>query len=166
MQRLSQFEHHVVGRVDHVVQRAHPAQLQPPAHPERRGPDLDSANRQRRVARAQLGREYLDPSASPRAAPPSAALAPAWQLRGLDGRLLELQSEQRRDLARQAQDRQAIAAIGRDRDIEHGVVETADRAPARLPAARRPAAPRFPRDRPKSPARAPSTASPPSARRG
>ena len=62
------FEHHVVGRVDHVVQRAHSAQLQPPAHPERRGANFHSANRQRRVARAELGREDLDRNAARSAA--------------------------------------------------------------------------------------------------
>ena len=33
---LPQLEHHVVGHVDHVADAAHPAPLQPPAHPLRR----------------------------------------------------------------------------------------------------------------------------------
>ena len=36
---LTHLEHHVVGDVDHVVDRAHARQGQPPRQPRRRGPD-------------------------------------------------------------------------------------------------------------------------------
>ena len=60
VQRLAQFEHHVVGRVDDVVERAHPAQFEPAPDPDRRRADLDAGHRERGVTRAQIGREYLD----------------------------------------------------------------------------------------------------------
>ena len=56
MQRLTQFEHHVVGRVDDVVERAHPAKFKPAPEPRRRRPNLDSGHRERGIARAQIGR--------------------------------------------------------------------------------------------------------------
>ena len=56
VQRLAEFEHDVVGRIDDVVERAHPAQFQPALEPRRRRTDLDSGHRERGVARAKIGR--------------------------------------------------------------------------------------------------------------
>ncbi len=41
---VAQLEHHVVGDVDDVVDRPHPAGLQPKPHPERRRADFDPAH--------------------------------------------------------------------------------------------------------------------------
>ena len=51
MQRLSELDHHVVGHIDHVVERAHPAQFKAPPDQYGRRSDLDLRHRQRRIAR-------------------------------------------------------------------------------------------------------------------
>ena len=65
VQRLSEFEHHVVGRIDDVVERAHPAQFEPAPEPRGRRPDLDSGHRERGVARAQDRARRSKPKSKP-----------------------------------------------------------------------------------------------------
>ena len=52
MQRLAHLPDHIVGAINHVVDRADAGGLHPVAQPVRRGADIYPLNEQRRVARA------------------------------------------------------------------------------------------------------------------
>ena len=74
VQRLAQLEHHVVGDVDHVVQRPPARGDDPLGEPLGRRPDLDAADEPRGVACAQLGIVDLDGDLIACGAPDSAGV--------------------------------------------------------------------------------------------
>ena len=63
VQRLARQQHHVVGDVDHVADRAHSGGRQSRLEPQRRRADADVFERTQREARAQLGAVDVDADA-------------------------------------------------------------------------------------------------------
>src|SRR5207237_574759 len=112
VQRLAALEHHVVGDVDHVVDRAHAETLEPAAHPQRRRTDLHSTHDARHVTVAQSAVADLHTD----------TIGGGWSLLR-QARLRHAQPGpgKRRHLAGDAENRQAIAAIGCDGHLEHAV---------------------------------------------
>ncbi len=114
--RLAAFEHHVVGDVHQRMDRAQPRALEASHHPGRRGrARIESANDPAVVGAASLrlrdadGTLVLDRS------------------RDRGGRAqLARGTDDRRGVARDAEHRQAVAAIGRELESEVRVVERED----------------------------------------
>ena len=119
VQRVTGLQHHVVGDVDQVRDRAHAARRQPDAHLDRARRRAHAGDDARRVARA--GGRVADLDVDP---------ATGRQRRRHDlvgARQLPPRLEQRRDLARDAGVRQRVGAVGRDVDLQH-LVDQAERA--------------------------------------
>src|SRR6185503_19327929 len=118
MERLSELEHHVVGYVDNGRDGADAAALDALPDPCRRrsgGIDaLDDA-----AAKTRARQWILDADAAPSGAAGG---------RRLERRLRQRYPGDRRDFAREAQDRQAVGTIRRQLDLEHGIVEVEDTA--------------------------------------
>ena len=112
MQRLSTLEHDVVGGVDHRADQPHPGAAEPEPEPERRSYRPDPPHQPGIVPRAEIRR--VDPHAElarrrcaglaqPRAPPTQPAPG------------------ERRHLTRDPQHRKAVAAVGRDLELEHDI---------------------------------------------
>ena len=114
VERLPELEHRVVRRVDDRVDRPHPAGDEPRLGLQRRGSRGDAAEHPRHVAETALGR--VDPDAR------DAARALVGLLQGLVHRR-QLDARERRDLARDPEDRQEVRTVGLHLDIEDGDVE-------------------------------------------
>ena len=110
VERLAALEHHVVRGVDDDVHRPHAGTAQPEAEPERRGLDVDGAHEAGTVVRAQVGSLDAHADVAGGGRPHLARPRP---------RMAEADAAQRRDLARDAEDRQAVAAVGRHLELEH-----------------------------------------------
>ena len=130
VQRLAGQQHHVVGDVDHVRDRALAGGHQPRLQPRRRGADLDVLEHARGEARAQLRALDGDPHAIELALA-ARVLAP--------GRERERGAGRGVDLAGDPVDRQAVGAVRRDlehehvgRDRQHALERHARLEPARL----------------------------------
>ena len=102
MERLAVLQHHVVGHVDHVVDGALVGGQQPLLQPRGRRPHAHPADHRAGVARAQLRVVDLDADGVGRA-----------RDRVAEGGLADGVGGARGDLVRHAQDRQAVAAVGR-----------------------------------------------------
>ena len=74
VQRLAGQQHHVVGDVDDVGDRAHPGGLQAGGHPVRRGTDLHVGEHPGHVARAEVRRLDLEARVVLHPAPPGRRL--------------------------------------------------------------------------------------------
>jgi hypothetical protein len=112
VQRLSELEQHEVRHVDDDVDRAHAGRGKPLGEPRRTRPDRDAAHEPRVVARAALAVLDLDPHRRGRR---------LTLLLRLDRRHAQRTAEVRAHLARDAEDGRAVAAIRRQRDLEHRV---------------------------------------------
>jgi hypothetical protein len=112
VQRLAELEEHQVRHVDDHVDRAHPGRGEPLGEPRRARPDRDAAHQPRAVARAAFG--VLDLDVHRR----GGGLALLFRL---DRRHPQRTAEMRAHLARDAEDRRAVAAVRRERDLEHVV---------------------------------------------
>ena len=151
VQRPAQFEHHVVGDVHQRGDRALAGALEALLHPlRRRRGSVHVADHAPGEAAAAVGSRDACTGKVASLCAGTGAIA---------GRR-ERRAGQRRDLARDAEHRQAIGAVGRQLDREH----PDRRAPAprarRARSARRPAARAARGDRRRARARAPSTACP------
>ncbi len=112
--RLTRFQHRVVADVDHVADRPLPGELQAVLHPVRRRALLDAFDQQGDEARIDL-RGFgldLDPPGDRR------SVHREW-----DGGRPERGCRERRDLARDPQDRGAAGDVGNHVDVEHDVAE-------------------------------------------
>ena len=119
--RLAELDHHVVRGIDHVADRSLAGRHQAHLDPVRRRPDPDTAHPARDEPRTEvrIGDLHLEP------------------LGGRSSRLDELRrgraqrgAGQRGDLAGQAQDRERVAPVGLDVDVEHGVAIQLGQRPA------------------------------------
>ena len=149
MQRAAAFEHHVVGDVDDVADRAHAGERRAAAASSRATPPSSTPRDQRDEARAPVGR--LDDDRARRRA----------RRRSAPGSVLgdrERQPEVRGELACDADDAHRVGTVRRDRQVEHDVVEPEHLAHVGAERARRPAARGCRRGRRRGRARAPSTA--------
>ena len=113
VQRTAAFEHHVVGDVDDVADRPHARETQPALHPVGRLPHRDRRD-PHDEARAAVGR--LDDA--DRAVERRRRRGPASS--SVSG---ERQTEVRGEIARDADDAHRVGTVGRDREVEHDVVE-------------------------------------------
>ena len=113
--RLAVFEHHIVRDIDDVVDGAHAAVAQSLAHPARRRSDLDVFHHARGVARAEVAVLNVDVDKVGDAA----AAAVRLGLVQLEGAL-----EGRARLACKADNAQAVGAVGRDLELDDGIIET------------------------------------------
>jgi hypothetical protein len=122
VQRLPRLEHHVVGHVDGERHRTHAAQQEPPLQP-----------RGGLRTRVQPGDGAQDQPVGSRGIGDLSGVAGAVDREGLDvGRVVEVHPEGGGRLARDPPDGQAVAPVGRHRDVEHLVaqVEQCDRVVA------------------------------------
>ena len=114
VQRLPEFEHHVVGDVDHGTDRAQAALLEAPTHPERRRRfDVHAGARPAAVAPAGIGRLDADCERDRR----------WWAGTGSIAHRAQRCTGERRDVARDTEDAQAVATIGSELEREQTVVE-------------------------------------------
>ena len=115
VQRAAAFEHHVVGDVDDVADRAHAREHEPALQPVGRLPHRH-ASRPSRRSRGQ------------RSGASTTTVAPSIEStrRAADRRsgTVERQAEVRGELARDADDAHRVGPVGRDREVEHDVVES------------------------------------------
>ncbi len=116
VQRVAELQHHVVGGIDQVRDRAHPARRQPHPHPQRTGADADAGDDAGVVAGTGAGVADLDVDAAAHRQRHLARLA------RLGNR--QTRAEQRRHLARDADVAERIGAVGRDVDVQHLVEQT------------------------------------------
>ena len=114
MHRLTQFEHHVVGDVHQVVDRAHAGGRQPFLHPRRRRNDLDVLDQRQSEAATKIRGGDLD-----RGAPLDGGSRPR---RGDIGRT-QGGAGKRRDLAGHPEDGQGIRAVRSEVEYEDPVPE-------------------------------------------
>ena len=112
--RLAQLDHHVVAGIDDVADRAHAGGQQAHLHRIGRRADADAAHPATDEPRAQVRLHDVDDE----------------PLSGRTARLLDLgrREPQRptghgRDLAGQAHDREGVAAVGLDVDVQHDIAE-------------------------------------------
>ncbi len=112
--RAAEVEHHVVRDVDDVRDRTGAGRAEALAQPERRGADADAREGAGREAQAAggVGDAHLDDVAS----------VAGGRRRAL-GQRQEVGVEDRRDLAGDAADREAVAAVRLDGEVEHDLVE-------------------------------------------
>ncbi len=131
--RLPRFEHHVVGHVDDVVDRAHPSRLEAPPHPlgsRSHAHTLDHGRGKPGTPdgivdgdgglRGRGGGLRTRPART-RGSPPRRGAARVHQAR----RAAHTASIRERDLARDAEQTQAVGAVGRDLEVEHHLVPDA-----------------------------------------
>ena len=111
---MAQLPQHVVGDVHHVADGPEPARAQAGGHPRRRRAHAQAADDAHGIARAEVGRLHAH------ARQPARRLA---RLAQRDLRRPQPRARERRQLARHAQDRQAIGPVGRDLDLEHALVQ-------------------------------------------
>src|SRR5262249_45053369 len=114
VQRLAGLQHYVVGRVDHIVERAHAAKLQAAAQADWRGPDLDVRHGERGVTRPQVGVRIVAYELC-RPVRWGAAANRRWPWR------FELDVENRRHFAGETDDGKAVAPVGRNFHVQDGV---------------------------------------------
>ena len=117
VQRVAGLQHHVVGDVDEVRDRPHPAGGQADAHRERARPDRQAGHQPGVVARAAGGVADLDVDATPGGQRDVGGFARLGDE--------QARSERRRHLARDADVRQRVGAVGGDVDLQH-LVEQPD----------------------------------------
>ena len=111
--RLAELEHHVVGDIHYRAYGAHARAAQTLAHPERnRRAIVDAA--QDAACEARTGRRSLELHRE--------ALRVSGGRAG-DGRTRDRGAGERRHLARNAQDREHVAPIGRHVEVEHRLIE-------------------------------------------
>ena len=115
MQRLRGHQHHVVGDVDHVVDRAHAGADQPRLEPERRRPDLDVREHPGRETRAELRHLNGD-----RGIVRDLALAGGLGVIVPRG-LRQLRSRDRVELACHPVDTEAVDPVRGRLELDHGV---------------------------------------------
>ena len=115
--RLAVFEHDVVRDVHDVVDRAHAGVAQPLAHPLRGGGDLHVFDHARGIARAERAVFDLDVHKVSDAAAAALDLGRMEFERALEGRAR---------LAGEADDGKAVGAVGRDLELDDGVVVADD----------------------------------------
>ncbi len=116
---LTQLEHDVVGRVDHVVDRPHAGEEQPLGHPPRRRPHRDAVQDGHGQARAEVGRLHR------RGCCPLDGMTARLGSRGFGHLEGEMQSVG--EVAGDARDAPRIRAVALDRDVEDHVTFQADR---------------------------------------
>ena len=121
VKRAAEGEHHVVGDVDDVRDRAHTGGNDSRFQPRRRWADRDLAEEPPDVARATLEVVDLDEYL---------LVGPSWRIGARRRRKLEL--EERGDLPGESVDRQEIGTVPRHLDLEH-VVPDRDHVPKRRP---------------------------------
>ena len=149
MHRLAELEHDVVRDVDDRADRTQPGASQALAHPERRlRTGVQPADHARGEAHA--ARTRLSARPAPYRSPPAATAAIAGATSACTG--------QRRDLARDSEHAHAVAAVRRQVEPEHDVVERERCRPAAAPWAGPRAARADRTHRPTGRARAPSRA--------
>jgi hypothetical protein len=114
MQGLPRFQHHQIGDVHHVVDRAHATALQPLPQPQRRSPDLHPAELGDAEQSACLDRRC------------SGAVGLQWLGFGSHGSGFEAGAAptEGSHLTGDALHRETIGAVGGDRQLQHLVVET------------------------------------------
>ena len=110
--RLAHLDHHVVGQVHHVVDRADPHELEPVAQPERARHPPSRRGRARRSART--GR-------APRSATSSEPRPPGPSRPRKSASGPQRQAVQGRHLASHAVDVHAVDAVGGDVEVEDGL---------------------------------------------
>ena len=116
VQRLARLEHDVVGDVDRERDRAHAAHDEPAAHPAgRRRLRVEADDRAQREEAAAV--EVVDRALVRR---PRIGCREVVDI----GRVAQRHAVLVRELARHAAHRQAVAAVGGDRDVEDDVAET------------------------------------------
>ncbi len=119
--RLAELDHHVVRGVDDVADRALTGGQQAHLDAIRGRPDVDVAHPATDEARTEVAIDDLDREPLGRR---------AARLDDVAGWEPERPAGHRRDLAGQADDRQQVAAVGLDVDIEDGVAEQLDERPS------------------------------------
>ena len=111
--RLAEFEHHVVGDVDGGVDAADIGTAQALDHPQRsRLGQVDATDHATQVARAGLGRQHFDRA--------------HFVMRGgdrRDGHRGDRRAVDGTDFAGQAGQRQAVASVGGQADLDAGIVQ-------------------------------------------
>ena len=115
--RLAVFEHDVVRDIDDIVDRAHAARAQALAHPARGRRDPDIFHHARGVARAEVAVLNVNVDKLRDAAAAAVRL-------GL--MQLERTVERRARFAGKADDRKAVGAVGRDLELDDGIIEAED----------------------------------------
>ena len=113
--RLAKLDHDEVRHVDDVVDGADAGTLEALLHPLRRRADLDVLDDARAEAVAEVARLDADGDHV-------GSLGRIVLVAG-DGRPLRLVARQHRDLAHEADDAEAVAAVCRELELEHDVVE-------------------------------------------
>ena len=113
--RLTVLEHDVVGNINDVVDRAHAAVAQSLAHPARGRRDLDVFHHARGVARAEVAVLNVNVDDLRDAAAAALDLGCVQLERALEGRAR---------LACKADNAQAVGAVGRDLELDDGIIET------------------------------------------
>ena len=119
VQRLADFQHHVIRHVHHVVDAADADLLQRRAQPVRAGTDLHAFAR-----RARCNADKA-PASSMRTATRRPAIGSDSVLENLNDRQLERISRHRRDFARDADDAVQVRPVRRDFQIVHHVAAAA-----------------------------------------
>ena len=109
MQRLAQFEHHIVGNIDNVGDRPHSGVAQPQSHPQGGWAHGDPGDLAGRKARTAVGRLYAYHS-----------LGGAFLLE-IDFGHHHRQIVEGSQIAGYPVDRHGVRPIGCDRDIEDGI---------------------------------------------
>src|SRR6185436_11923874 len=112
VERLPPLEHDVVAGVDDVRLRAHAGACETKPEPERRRAHVHPAHDARAVARAEV--RGFDPDSD-------LTRGRGTRFRKAYPGLLEPGPGQGSDLARHAEDGEAVAAIGRDLELEDGI---------------------------------------------
>ena len=113
MHRLTEFEQHIVGDIDHRADGANAAAPQPLAHPQRRArAGIDATDDAADIARAGFGRLQPDREA-----------LIAGRRDRLDGHRRQRHAIDDRDLARQPRQPETVAAIRGQIDLDALIVE-------------------------------------------
>jgi hypothetical protein len=120
---VAQFEQHVVRDVDDVVDGAHAGSSEPLLHPGRRGRNLHLSERAA-IPGAAVGILDCHPQFADL---PRVACAERGETRHLHEHVV-----QGRDLAGDAEHAEAVGTVGRDLQIDHGIVALRRRARERL----------------------------------
>ena len=114
VQRLTHLQHHIVGDVYHVVDRAHAGQLEAALHPVGAGADLQTLDQAEDEARVQLGVGNFNPRFALNGGAFSDKVEEIWRqaqrLAGESGHF-----------AGHAQDAGGAGGVGQDGDAQHGI---------------------------------------------
>src|SRR5690606_6333009 len=113
MDRMAPFEHHEVGCVDEVAERALPERVQAIAQPKRRGPDLGAKKEGRTVSRTTIGIADFDFKRR--------ALGARWG--ELDRGELKPLSESETKLSRKTQMTERVGAVRRQPKLKDRIAD-------------------------------------------